>query len=116
MTTAIKQHAWLLDADGRPQKDAKGQLLPQVEVFFPVVITPDGNASPSVVVTSGSILSAIWAGAIDTNAPDPELFGEGQIGANESGISTGLTYHVVGAVDSKAWVLTGGTVANLYGA
>ena len=78
--------------------------------------TSSGEAAGLVVVADGAIIASIWAGAGDGNAPDPELYGLGQIGANTDGAATGVTYHVTGAVGSKAWTLTGGTVANLYGA
>lgn len=78
-----------------------------------LTISPTGAAS--VDVANGAILAAIWAGAGTTSAPDPELYSEGQIGANAGGASAGLTYHVVGAVGAKAWITTGATVKNLYG-
>ena len=59
----------------------------------------------------GGLLSYIWAGAGIAGAPAATAMKDGTVGADSSGASTGLTYHVV----SGAWVATGGTVLNLYG-
>jgi hypothetical protein len=68
-----------------------------------------------VGIADAAILAADWTGAGIGNAPDPELYAPRQIGCDLAGIETGLTYHIIGAVGSKAWVATGGTVKNLYG-
>ena len=69
------------------------------------------NLYKKVEVMGGVILAAIW----DATPPNPELFGERQLGADSLGVSTGLTYHVVGEAGLKSWVPTGATVAQLYG-
>jgi hypothetical protein len=61
------------------------------------------------------ILSAIWASGGTGNAPDPDDFPVGSIGADNDGASTAATYHVVNVAGTKTWIATGGTVANLYG-
>lgn len=75
--------------------------------------TEAGEEAGLIVIADGAILAAIWTNA--GNEPDPELYAERQIGADSDGVAAGATYHVVGAIGSKAWVLTGATVKNLYG-
>jgi hypothetical protein len=77
--------------------------------------TSAGEAATPVVIQDGSRLAAIWSGGDETGAPDAELFGVGQAGADGDGVAAAHTYHVVGAVGAKAWVATGGTVTTLYG-
>lgn len=67
------------------------------------------------VKVGGAYLAAIWTGSGTSGAPDAESYNLGEVGADLDGIATGVTYHVVGAVGSKAWVPTGATVKNLYG-
>ena len=74
-----------------------------------------GDGSRGWFEIESAILSAIWTGAGTTSAPDPELYGLGQIGAASDGVAAGLTYHITGAEGARAWTATGGTVANLYG-
>lgn len=80
-----------------------------------IVPTADGSNAVAAVVKDGAILAADWTGAGLGSAPDPELYSPRQIGADLGAIATGLTYHVIGDVGSKAWVATGATVKNLYG-
>ena len=77
----------------------------------------DGNKFyiPTVATAKGALISVTWTGAGNTGAPDPELYGDNEIGADLDGISTALTYHVQGAGGSKVWTPTGATVKNLYG-
>ncbi|PCJ26696.1 MAG: hypothetical protein COA94_04685 [Rickettsiales bacterium] len=74
-----------------------------------------GGQAGEVFVQGKGILSAIWTGGGTGSAPDPEDYELADIGADLLGIATGVTYHIVGAVGSKSWVATGGTVQNLYG-
>ena len=73
------------------------------------------NGGAHTYATNIRAISAMWAGGGLGAAPDPELYAEGTIGCDSAGVAAGLTYHVYGAVGAKAWVATGGTVANLYG-
>jgi len=57
------------------------------------------------------LIERFWSGAGIGNAPAADNLPTGMIGADTDGVSTGLTYHVI----NKAWVATGGTVAQLYG-
>ena len=80
-----------------------------------VTTTSSGEAAGLFVIADGAIVAATWAGSGTSGAPDPELYGDNQIGQDLAGISTGLTYHIQGAVGSKVWTPTGATVKNLYG-
>lgn len=57
------------------------------------------------------LIERFWTSADATDAPDAANLPTGMIGAASDGVAAGLTYHVV----NKAWVATGGTVAQLYG-
>ena len=77
--------------------------------------TSSGEPAGLFVIADGAIVAATWAGSGTSGAPDPELYGDNQIGQDLAGISTGLTYHIQGAAGSKVWTPTGATVKNLYG-
>lgn len=63
-------------------------------------------------IADAALIAVFWTGSGLSSAPDAGGYGSGQIGADSDGVAAGLTYHVV----NNAWVATGGTVANLYGA
>jgi len=64
------------------------------------------------VYVANSLISYQWAGAGTTNAPDPATLSDFIVGVNNGGISSANVYHVI----DGAWVDTGATVANLFGA
>jgi hypothetical protein len=76
----------------------------------PEPVTGSGGA-PGMMVSNG-LITYVWAGAGTINAPNAAAFPDFVIGVNSDGASTGLVYHVI----NGAWVATGATVANLYGA
>jgi len=69
------------------------------------------NGAASVNV-SNALVSYVWSGADDTNAPVATDFPDFTYGVSADGAATGLVYWVIGG----AWVATGATVANLHGA
>lgn len=71
----------------------------------------DAEGYPVRSVGNG-LLSHHWAGPGVTGAPDASAMRDYTIGATLNAVSTAATYHVI----DGAWVPTGGTVANLYGA
>ena len=81
-------------------------------MFGQIIKTFLGKEAVRVVVADGAMVAAIWAGAGTGGAPDASNYADGQIGVDSGGAAAGLSYHVF----NSAWVATGGTVANLYGA
>lgn len=54
----------------------------------------------------------VWAGAGTTAAPDPSGMANFTVGVNQGGVTAADVYWVI----NGAWVDTGASVANLFGA
>ena len=70
------------------------------------------TANAQRVSVANSMITVHWAGAGTTSAPVATNLPNYTIGVNAGGITTADVYHVI----DGAWVDTGASVANLYGA